>query len=288
MKFRYSIIKCLVPLLNVLVFCNDGISQSFINKTANNRAAIEITESTGYNFKIVDGKVTQDSVIAVNRKFNSRGFRTETTVYSDGVISMKYEYEYLGDTLGFIRRTYSYQDSGLVLLAETKRDYDKNFKLKKVYDIYSSSKYKGKSKYNYNKKGQLKRYRLKFNGRKVKDIKYKYDVNGNIIEIENLVPTKETFVSNYDDNNQVTHRYRLFKNGKKNLIKYYDYSIEPFVTSHTLNRATTILGINGKTKLWTTDVLTTEVKYHEDCQIHQETEYLNGKLNGFRKYFYNK
>ncbi len=284
--FIYSSLRFVLSAIAVLSFCLIGNAQSFINKTASNRAAFEISESTGYNYKIVNGKITQDSVIAVRRKFNIRGYRTETSVYAEGNLRMKYEYDYLGDTVNSIVRTYSYQDTGLVLIAETKSDYDENYKLEKVYDTYSSAKYNGKSKYKYNKKGQLKRYSLKFNGRKVKDIKYKYDANGNIIETENLVPSKETFVGQYNENNKVTHRYKLFKDGKRKLIKYFDYSTEPFVTSHTLNHATTILGINGKTKLWTSDVLTTEIKYGDDCQIHQKTEYLNGKLNGFRKYYF--
>jgi len=94
-------------------------AQAEINKSASSRAKVKMTSSTAYNFKIVNGEITNDSVISVKRKFNESGYRTETAIYKDGVLDKKYEFDYLSDTIISARRYYSLKETQIKLLSES-------------------------------------------------------------------------------------------------------------------------------------------------------------------------
>jgi len=92
-------------------------------------------------------------------------------------------------------------------------------------------------------------------------------------------------VYTYDNENRLTHTYKVLHDGKKNLKAYYDYAPRK-KTKHKLHNSKSWLGINGTIKLSYSDILTKEETIGIANQITEEIEYLNGTLNGFRKYYY--
>ena len=132
MRFLYSFFICLVFLFSFLSFCIHGNSQSFINETASSSAAHGITESKGYNFKIVDGQITSDSILAVTPRFNGKGFRTKTCVYKGGTIRTTYQFEYKNDTLLINLKTFKGSEKSF--MTESIFEYDNHQRLVKHFD----------------------------------------------------------------------------------------------------------------------------------------------------------
>ncbi|MFT4535793.1 MAG: hypothetical protein ACJA1A_003462 [Saprospiraceae bacterium] len=285
-KFLNSHVRCVFLLLTVIGYCTIGISQSFINKTASSRAALGITESKGYNFKIVDGQITSDSILAVTRKFNGKGFRTETCVYKGGTIRTTYQFGYENDTLLINLKTFKGPEKSF--MAESIFEYDKNLRLVKQFDPDTENGPNLKTKNKYNKLGQRTRTTFKARGRKLSDDRFKYNERGLKAERISCVPTKERFVYTYDDFDRLAQVHKVFKDRTKSLIEFYEYSDSTKITKHILHDTHTLTGINGAVRLSHSDVLTTEKVIGLGEQTLQETEYLNGRLNGFRKYYYRK
>ncbi|MFT6334869.1 MAG: hypothetical protein ACI86M_001497 [Saprospiraceae bacterium] len=276
--FKYAMLLALLSFSSILV------SQSNINETSDERSAIGITESKGYNFVIIDGALTTDSISTVIRKFNIKGYRTETAIYNFGILSMTYQFEYANDTLLVKMKTFEGPVKNLV--SESGFEYDKNHNLKKKFSLLESKKYDFETKNKYNNKGQLVRSRLETNRQKLREDKFKYNDHGKISEKISSIPSKERFVYTYDDSDRLVQLHKVFKNGTKSLIGFYEYS-DSIITKHKMHDTGSWLGVNGIVRLNHSDVLTTETILGVGDQVLQETEYLNGKINGFRKYYYN-
>ncbi len=279
MKFHFALI-CMMALPLLLA------SQAEINKTASNRASANITSATAYNFIIVDGEVTNDSVISVKRKFNQSGYRTETAIYKDGVLDRKYEFDYLADTLLSARRFYALKGELINFIAGAKFKY-KNNRISKQYLTSSTNDCEGKETFKYNKKGQLIRQTLRFKRAVVKDHSFQYRKDGKISYKTNHGRTDKVFLYSYDNKGQLLKIHKVYEDGSQDLTEYYDYSEDnTTITKHILNQSKTVIGINGNTALWRTDVLTTTKTYDKNRQVIEEREFLNGELNGFRKYHF--
>ena len=161
------------------------------------------------------------------------GYRTETEVYIIGKLATTYQFQYLHDTLLVSMK--SYRGPQKAFMQESIFEYDKNQRLIKQYDTDGENGPNFKNKFNYNKQGQLTRTTFKSMGRKIFDYKFKYDENGNKTEKISCIPTKEKFVYTYDDQNRLTQGYKVFKNGKKSLIEFYEYSDSSIFTKHRLH-----------------------------------------------------
>lgn len=283
MTYRFNLFKSHILILLSLMCSSLCISQSAINRTAHTRAALGIKSSKGYNFKIINNEISTDSTLAVTRKFNDKGYRTETAVYRNGILATTYQFEYQDDTL--LVSLKSYINHQKKFIQESLFKYDNNKNLVKQYEADKDNGPNMTTKYKYNKLGQRIKSTFRSMGRKITEEKFKYDERGNKIEKISCIPTKQRFIYRYDKWDRLTHVHKILKNGTKVLLEYYEYQ-DSRKTKHILHTSRTKTGINGPIKLSYSDTLTKEEIIGLADQIIKETEYLNGQLNGYRRYYY--
>jgi len=274
------------PILSLLLLF---LSQSFLHGQENYQIDLlckhQIKAIEFYNFKILDGKPTSDSIMNVKSVFNSKGYVFNTYIFDSTGFKMRYEKLYQDDTIlvatndfkGIEKRllgglVFKYEDGKRISVAHYK-DKEKTVETIYSYDkdgllLKAVRKNPGgivfKHKFEYNKKDQL----IFRGSKKGQGVKLYYDKSDRHIGT-NTINKKD------GEKNVLTINYNGDSNQKKSVLKSF-------------YRKSKTLGEGGFMDVEAGDFLSIEYYYHETGLIDYTKQYLNGKLDAIKKYKYLK
>ena len=259
-------------LINILVLLMAALAINAQQKIDPNMLQRNnIIEIEGYVF---DSETAMDSMLITKEYFNAKGHRVKIEIYNSTGTTSEYIYNYKDDTL-LTERITKFRNE---LHSVTKIRYDD--KLREIETI--DYDFEGKKMGTYSK--------VKYNDRKkTKETK---------IYIENTL-----YIHTMDlmDGNKFKKRLWTERNGKKiikseceqnkhvieeEIINFKGSQLTMKKRTNQICKDQTILGLKGRLKISSGDILTDETYLNQNGLIEYEKQYLNDKLIGIKKYKY--
>jgi len=149
-----------------------------------------------FNYVIEDGVAVEDSVLSVERNFNTSGLPLETIIYADYSDSITfrtiYEYQYENDTLLKARNTYSGDSKKLIV--QTNFEYDKNdLQIRSESYNVKEQKLEFISSLEYDKEQLLRKIKWKKDNKLIGKESYDYNGHGRLNEVTTKLNHKNNF-----------------------------------------------------------------------------------------------
>lgn len=271
--------KYIVSVLVLIYLCNTNLfSQE--RHPADLLVKHNIKEVEAYIFENMEAP---DSMLITKAYFNKKGNRTKIEIYDSLSMIGYYEYIFKHDTLYTRRNTY---DSKVLISSDRFVNNEYGKMIEAIQYGKDGMKTGFRSIYEYNKNQDLLKSKTYYHNGLIKNTKKWYYPSGELKKERVLLPKKAVSKTTFHKNGDV--KSQKSKNiFKKQEFQNYNDTGKPMIR-HTMIKSydTRHLGITGWRDLKKGDELITEKYFLKNDLLDHETQFLNGKLLGVKRYKY--